>query len=71
LEVWESVRRHKGIIYMREATLGRGGLSVKDWIVKAFPVGKGVSEVMEEGGEKGGCSVFLFFSSAKVISLFC
>jgi hypothetical protein len=71
LEVWESVRRHKGIICVREATLGRGGLSVKDWIVKVFPVGEGVSEVMEEGGEKGGCFVFLFFSSAKVFSLLC
>jgi hypothetical protein len=48
----------------------RGSLS-QDWIVKAFPVGKGVSEMMEEGGEEGGCSIFLFFSSAKVISLLC
>jgi hypothetical protein len=71
LEVWESVRRCKGIICMREATKGRGGLPVKDWVVKVFPIGKGVSEVMEEGGEKGDSSVFLFFSSSKIVSLLC
>jgi hypothetical protein len=46
LKVWESVRRRKGIICVRAATEGRGGLPVKDWVVKAFPIGKGVGEVM-------------------------
>jgi hypothetical protein len=71
LEVWESVRRCKGIICVREATLGRGGLPVKDWVVEVLPVSKGVSEVMEKGGEEGDCLVFLFFSSMKVVSLLC
>jgi hypothetical protein len=70
LEVWESVRRCKGIICMREATEGRGGLPVKDWVVKAFPIDKGVSEVMEEGHKEGDSSVFLFFSSSRIVSLF-
>jgi hypothetical protein len=69
LEVWESVRRRKGIICMREATKGRGGLPVKNWVIKVFLIGKGVSEVMKEGGEEGDSSVFLFFSSSKIVSL--
>jgi hypothetical protein len=59
---------------MREATKGRAGLPVKDRIVKMFPVGKGVSEMMEEGEEKGGSLVFFCFSSVGmriVINLLC
>jgi hypothetical protein len=63
LEVWESVRRRKGIICVRVATAGRGGLPVKDWVFKTFPKGKGVGEMVEEGGKKGDSSVFVFFSS--------
>src|SRR5438105_188399 len=37
LEVWESVRRRKGIICVREATKGRAGLPVKDGVVKTIP----------------------------------
>jgi hypothetical protein len=71
LKVWESVRRCKGIICVRVATEGRGGLPVKDWVVKVFPIGKGVSEVMKEGGKEGNSFLFVFSSSFQVVSLLC
>jgi hypothetical protein len=71
LKVWESVRRCKGITCMREATEGRGGLPVKDWVVKMFPIGKGVGEVKEEGGKEGNSFIFLFFSSSQIVGLLC
>jgi hypothetical protein len=70
LEVWESVRRRKGIICVRVATAGRGGLPVKDWVVKAFPKGKGVGETTEEGGKGVDHLVFIFFSSVLLVGLF-
>jgi hypothetical protein len=69
LEVWESVRRCKGISCVRETSAGRGGLPVKDGVIKVLPIGERISEVMEEGGEEGGSSIFLLFSSAMIISL--
>jgi hypothetical protein len=57
---------------MRETREGRGGLPVKDGVIKVFPIGERFSEVTEERGEEGCCSVFLLlFSSAIVVSLFC
>jgi hypothetical protein len=56
---------------MRETSEGRGGLPVKDGVIKVFPIGERISEVTEEGGEEGCCSVFLLlFSSGMVTSLF-
>jgi hypothetical protein len=71
LEVWESVRRRKGIICVREATKGRGGLPVKDGVVKAVPEGKWVSETSKEGGQEVDSLVFVFFSSVPFFSLLC
>jgi hypothetical protein len=69
LEVWESIRRCKGISCVRVATAGRGGLPVKDWVVKMFPEGKRVGETSEEGGEEVNSLVFAFFSSVSLVSL--
>jgi hypothetical protein len=69
LEVWESVRRCKGISYVRETTEGRGGLPVKDGVIIVLPIGERISEVMEERGEEGSCSIFLLFSSAMIVGL--
>jgi hypothetical protein len=71
LEVWESVRRRKGIICVRVATVGRGGLPVKDWVVKTFPIGKGVGEMVEERGKEGDSFVFVFSSSFRLVGLLC
>ena len=55
---------------MREATKGRAGLPVKDWVLKTFPLSEGVGEVMEEGG-KGRCSVvFLLRLSSMNVEVF-
>jgi hypothetical protein len=55
---------------VRETSEGRGGLPVKDGVIVVFPIGEGVSEVMEEGREGGSCSIFLLsFSSVMIISL--
>jgi hypothetical protein len=56
---------------VREATEGRGGLPVKDWVLKMFPIGEGFGEVMKEGCKEGNRFVFLFFSSFFVSGLLC
>jgi hypothetical protein len=57
---------------MRETSEGRGGLPVKDGVIKVFLIGEGLSEVMEEGREEGCCPIFfLLFSSAMGVSLLC
>ena len=53
---------------MRVATSGRGGLPVKDGVVKAVPEGKGVGEALEEGSEEVNGLVFSFFSSLLLCS---
>jgi hypothetical protein len=71
LEVWESVRRRKGIICVRAATEGRGGLPVKDRVLETFPEGEGVSEVSKEGGQGVNGVLFVFFASVSFCSLLC
>jgi hypothetical protein len=71
LEVWESVRRRKGIICVREATKGRGGLPVKDGVFETLPEGEWVGETPKEGGQEVNSSVFAFFASIPFCSLLC
>jgi hypothetical protein len=56
---------------VRVATAGRGGLPVKDRVVKTLPEGKGVGELSEEGGEEVNSLVFSFFSSVLLVNLLC
>jgi hypothetical protein len=53
------------------ATAGRGGLPVKDRVVKTIPEGEGVGEPSEEGGKKVNGLVFSFFSSVLLVNLLC
>jgi hypothetical protein len=71
LEVWESVRRCKGITCVREATKGRAGLPVKDGVVKAIPEGEWVGETSKEGGQEVDSLAFVVFSSVPFFSLLC
>jgi hypothetical protein len=48
-EVWECVRRRKGIICVREAREGRAGLLVNNGVLEALPVCEGIGEIPEEG----------------------